>query len=144
MSYFKNYICKFMQVDWWCHKLFHFHLSFWIQFQVVQFQVILTVSQSYCHSILTFSEPIPETIQALSESYCHTILTYQGSHQTILTLLKSHCKTILTLFQSSYQTIQTLSGSYCQTILIFQCPFLRVTATQYWLIRVHIKQYWHF
>ena len=30
MSYSKNYICKFMQVSWWHHKLFHFHLSFWI------------------------------------------------------------------------------------------------------------------
>ena len=29
-SYSKNYICKFMQVNWWHHKLFHFHLSFWI------------------------------------------------------------------------------------------------------------------
>ena len=26
----KNYICKFMQVNSWHHKLFHFHLSFWI------------------------------------------------------------------------------------------------------------------
>ena len=29
LSYFKNYICKFMQVNLW-HKLFHFHISFWI------------------------------------------------------------------------------------------------------------------
>ena len=29
-SYSKNYICKFMQVNSWHHKLFHFHLSFWI------------------------------------------------------------------------------------------------------------------
>ena len=29
LSYYKNYICKFMQVNSW-HKLFHFHLSFWI------------------------------------------------------------------------------------------------------------------
>ena len=29
LSYSKNYICKFMQVNSW-HKLFHFHLSFWI------------------------------------------------------------------------------------------------------------------
>ena len=29
-SYFKNYICKFMHVNSWHHKLFHFHLSFWI------------------------------------------------------------------------------------------------------------------
>ena len=29
LSYSKNFICKFMQVSWW-HKLFHFHLSFWI------------------------------------------------------------------------------------------------------------------
>ena len=26
-SYFKNYICKFMQVDSWHQKLFYFHLS---------------------------------------------------------------------------------------------------------------------
>ena len=30
LSYSKNYICKFMQVSSWHHKLFHFHLSFWI------------------------------------------------------------------------------------------------------------------
>ena len=30
MSYSKNYICKFMQTNSWHHKLFHFHLSFWI------------------------------------------------------------------------------------------------------------------
>ena len=30
LSYSKNYICKFMQVISWHHKLFHFHLSFWI------------------------------------------------------------------------------------------------------------------
>ena len=30
MSYSKNYICKFMQASSWHHKLFHFHLSFWI------------------------------------------------------------------------------------------------------------------
>ena len=30
MSYSKNYICKFMQANSWHHKLFHFHLSFWI------------------------------------------------------------------------------------------------------------------
>ena len=30
MSYSRNYICKFMQVNSWHHKLFHFHLSFWI------------------------------------------------------------------------------------------------------------------
>ena len=30
MSYSKNYICKFMQVNSWHHKLFHFYLSFWI------------------------------------------------------------------------------------------------------------------
>ena len=29
LSYFKNYICKFMQANSW-HKLFHFHLSFCI------------------------------------------------------------------------------------------------------------------
>ena len=29
-SYSKNYICIFMQVSSWYHKLFHFHLSFWI------------------------------------------------------------------------------------------------------------------
>ena len=26
----KNYICKFMQANFWHHKLFHFHLPFWI------------------------------------------------------------------------------------------------------------------
>ena len=30
LSYSKYYICKFMQVSSWHHKLFHFHLSFWI------------------------------------------------------------------------------------------------------------------
>ena len=30
LSYSKNNICKFMQVNSWHHKLFHFHLSFWI------------------------------------------------------------------------------------------------------------------
>ena len=30
MGYSKYYICKFMQVILWHHKLFHFHLSFWI------------------------------------------------------------------------------------------------------------------
>ena len=30
MSYSKNYICKFMQVNLWHHKLFHSHLPFWI------------------------------------------------------------------------------------------------------------------
>ena len=30
LSYSKNYICKFMQVNSWHHKLFHFYLSFWI------------------------------------------------------------------------------------------------------------------
>ena len=30
LSYSKNCICKFMQVNWWHHKSFHFHLSFWI------------------------------------------------------------------------------------------------------------------
>ena len=30
LSYSKNYICKFMQAKSWHHKLFHFHLSFWI------------------------------------------------------------------------------------------------------------------
>ena len=29
-SYSKNYIWKFMQTNSWHHKLFHFHLSFWI------------------------------------------------------------------------------------------------------------------
>ena len=28
--YSQNYICKFMQVNSWHHKLFHLHLSFWI------------------------------------------------------------------------------------------------------------------
>ena len=30
LSYSKNYSCKFMQVNLWHHKLFHFHLPFWI------------------------------------------------------------------------------------------------------------------
>ena len=30
LSYSKNYICKLMQADSWHHKLFHFHLLFWI------------------------------------------------------------------------------------------------------------------
>ena len=30
LSYSKHYICKFMQVNWWHHKLFHFDLSLWI------------------------------------------------------------------------------------------------------------------
>ena len=30
LSYTKNYICKFMQVNFWHHKLFHCHFSFWI------------------------------------------------------------------------------------------------------------------
>ena len=30
LSNSKNYTCKFMQVNWWHHKLFHFHFSFWI------------------------------------------------------------------------------------------------------------------
>ena len=30
LSYSKNYICKFMQVNSWHHKLFHSSLSFWI------------------------------------------------------------------------------------------------------------------
>ena len=30
LNYSKNYICKFMQANSWHHKLFHFHLSFWI------------------------------------------------------------------------------------------------------------------
>ena len=30
LSYSKNYICKFMQGSSWHHKLFHFHLFFWI------------------------------------------------------------------------------------------------------------------
>ena len=30
LSYSRNYICKFMQVSWWYHKLFHVHLPFWI------------------------------------------------------------------------------------------------------------------
>ena len=30
LSYSKNYICKFMQANWWHHKLFHYYLSFWI------------------------------------------------------------------------------------------------------------------
>ena len=31
VSYFKNYICKFMQANSWHHELFHFHLSFCIK-----------------------------------------------------------------------------------------------------------------
>ena len=30
LSYSKNYTCKFMQANSWHHKLFHFHLFFWI------------------------------------------------------------------------------------------------------------------
>ena len=30
LSYPKNYICKFMEVSSWHHKLFRFHLPFWI------------------------------------------------------------------------------------------------------------------
>ena len=30
LRYSKNYISKFMQANWWHHKLFHFHSSFWI------------------------------------------------------------------------------------------------------------------
>ena len=30
LTYSKNYIFKFMQVNWWHHKLFHFLLSYWI------------------------------------------------------------------------------------------------------------------
>ena len=30
LSYSKNYICKFMQANSWHHKLFYFHLPFWI------------------------------------------------------------------------------------------------------------------
>ena len=30
LSYSKNYIWKFMQANSWHHKLFHFHLLFWI------------------------------------------------------------------------------------------------------------------
>ena len=29
-SYFKNFTFKFMQLSSWHHKLFHFHLPFWI------------------------------------------------------------------------------------------------------------------
>ena len=29
LSYSKNYICEFMQVNSWHHKLYRFHLSFW-------------------------------------------------------------------------------------------------------------------
>ena len=29
-SYSKKYICKFMQASSWHHKLFHFHLFFWV------------------------------------------------------------------------------------------------------------------
>ena len=31
LGYSKNYICKFTQVHSWHHKLFHFHLFFWIR-----------------------------------------------------------------------------------------------------------------
>ena len=31
LNYSKNYISKFTQVSSWHHKLFHFHLSFWIR-----------------------------------------------------------------------------------------------------------------
>ena len=30
LSYSKNYICKFMDVNSWHHKIFNFHWSFWI------------------------------------------------------------------------------------------------------------------
>ena len=30
LSYSKTYTCKFMQANSWHHKLFHFHLFFWI------------------------------------------------------------------------------------------------------------------
>ena len=30
LSYYKNYICKYMQENSWHHKLFHCHFSFWI------------------------------------------------------------------------------------------------------------------
>ena len=30
LSYYKNYISKFMQANSWHYKLFHFHLPFWI------------------------------------------------------------------------------------------------------------------
>ena len=30
LSYCRSFICKFMQVSSWHHKLFHFHLPFWI------------------------------------------------------------------------------------------------------------------
>ena len=30
LIYSKNYVCKFMQANWWHHKLFHFNLSFLI------------------------------------------------------------------------------------------------------------------
>ena len=30
LSYSENYVYKFMEVSSWHHKLFHFHLSFWI------------------------------------------------------------------------------------------------------------------
>ena len=30
LSYSKTYTCKFLQVNSWHHKLFHFHLFFWI------------------------------------------------------------------------------------------------------------------
>ena len=31
MGYSKSYICKLMQANLWHHRLFHFHLPFWIQ-----------------------------------------------------------------------------------------------------------------
>ena len=30
LSFSKNYVSKFMQANFWHHKLFHFHLPFWI------------------------------------------------------------------------------------------------------------------
>ena len=30
LSYFENYICKLMQDNSWHHKVFNFHVSFWI------------------------------------------------------------------------------------------------------------------
>ena len=30
LSYSKNYICKFIQINRWYHNIFHFHLSLWI------------------------------------------------------------------------------------------------------------------
>lgn len=93
-----------------------------------QFQTILTLLQSYCQTIITFSEFIPNN-KDIFESYCQTILTF-------------HC---------SYQTIMTLSHTYCQTLLTFSVfisnntssfQFQRVTAKQYPLFPN--KQYWHF